>query len=72
MKIISAFLCTAVLSVAMVTVQGIPIVSIEKRNLTRTVLTEICAGYTAGQLRSLYTLFHVEYGLNMTERNLSE
>lgn len=65
MNIISAFLCTVVLSVAMVTVQGTPIVSMEKRNLTRTVLMEICAGYTVGQLRDLYTGFHMEYGLEV-------
>lgn len=64
MSIVNTVLCTVMLSVAMVTAQGPSNVSME-RNLTRTVVKEICAGHSRAQLRTLYARFHQEYNLEV-------
>lgn len=71
MRTVSAVLCTVMLSVAMVTVQGLNDTDVSReRNLTRTVMKEICAGYSIRQLRTLYTRFHKEYSLEVPKEGL--
>lgn len=71
MRTISAVLCTVMLSVAMVTVQGLYRADVSReRNLTRTVMKELCAGHSVRQLRTLYTRFHKEYNLELPKEGL--